>query len=54
MAAPVSQLPLSQGEVSILQSRHLLQGVHPGKGIAEVLACREPIMVGEEGNTEPC
>lgn len=40
-SSPGPWLPLSQGEVPIFQGRHLLQGVHLGKGIAEVLAYRQ-------------
>lgn len=34
-------LPLCQDEIPILQSGHFPQGVHPGKVISVVLACRE-------------
>lgn len=42
-------LPLSQGEVSILQGWHLPQRVNLGKGISEMLAC----VRGQE-SAEPC
>lgn len=43
---PRGPLPLSQGEVPILQGWHLPQGVHLDKLIAVVLACG---VTGEAG-----